>query len=142
MTSWTGLLEALHSSLVDELNKRFPKEKPELGMPLRQAFFTIPHPAVTELCFCETFFGEVQGIVFLAVDVGAEPFVEAVWNGMLKHSGAEFGRRNVKPRMNPMRKVAVLSGSVTLPLGLQSPSRVIWIPFKLRNGSYTLGLGV
>ena len=142
MTSWTALLEALHSSLVDELNGRFPEEKPELGMPLRQAIFAIPHSSVTELCFCETFLGEVRGLAFLAGDTTAQSSLEAVWVGMIKHAGAELSRRNVKPRMNPMRKMAVTAGSVAWPTGLPQPGRVIWIPFRLRNGSYTLGLGV
>ncbi len=139
MTSWTALLESLHSAFVDELNDRFQRLKPELGMPLRQARFAVPHSEVAVLCFSEVFFGDLTGVALLALSAGSRE--EEIWSGMMKRAGAEFGRREIHPRFHAMKKMQVSSGAVSVP-GLPEMQRVIWIPFRLPERAFYLGLGV
>jgi len=141
VTSWTALLESLHSALVDELNEQFKKIKPELGLPLRQAKFAIPHQEVAWLCHSEIFFGDVKGVAFLALSVQAHQDDDLIWNGMIRRAGAEFGRRQIQPRLHPMKKNAVTNGAIFIS-NLPEMKRVIWIPFRLGDRAFYLGLGV
>ena len=59
MKDWNELLEALHSALIDEVNDRFPRQKPVLHLPLRKAGFELPS-------------GDISGFMSCAVSLGQE----------------------------------------------------------------------
>src|ERR1700722_15082723 len=70
MNPWTGLFQSVHSALIDELTERHPEPKPELGMPVREASYRIPDPALSSILVCGVDLSEQRGVLLLASDPG------------------------------------------------------------------------
>jgi hypothetical protein len=143
MNLWTALLESLHSALIDELCERHPEPKPELGMPVRKSRFELPDAGVADFVACVVLQGEIQGIGCIAMTSACEKTLglgpKELWEACMKRAGAEFSRRQIKPRV---AQLAELKGSAPLPKSFPEVSRMIWIPVRFPSGSCYLGMGV
>ena len=156
MSPWTALLESLHSALIDELNARLPKLKPELGMPMRSRDLGLPSPELKALLAAEIIFvreeavaaaataggTESRGMVLLACDPECLAKLgiptREMWDAILKRAGQEFMVRKIQPRVGHVTEIIP---PIALPQGFAVPARVIWIPFRLNPGSCYLGVG-
>jgi hypothetical protein len=143
MNPWTGLFQSVHSALIDELTERHPEPKPELGMPIREASYRLPDPALTSILVAEVNLSSERGVLFLASEPG---FSKALglkaadfWDAILKRAGAEFSRREIRPVLS--QPVTLLASS-PLPARFPALGRVVWIPFRIPEGRCHLGLGV
>lgn len=112
-------------------------------MPLRQAQRAKPDASVSAMLGCAIIVGQFASTTCIAVDEG---FVrntgltpQQIWDAILKRAGAEFSRRGLKPRLGTFFEMR--DGS-PLPNGMSEPTRMIWIPFKLKGGVCFLGMGV
>lgn len=140
MSPWTALLEAVHSALIDEITERPPKPKPELGMPIRQAQFSIPDDVNTVL-FCEILFDPARGFALLAFN---QKFIdyfkttpEDFWIATWKRAEAEFAKRKINPRHGAVQKLKAPSPE------LLKAQRTIWIPFTIeQQARCSLGIAV
>ena len=144
MSQWNALLEALHSSLIDEINARLPDEKPILGMPRRMSNFALPSDKTAGFLASEVVLDErAKGAAFIAIEpglsngggLGAEA-EERLWSAVTKRAIPEFARRKIEPAFGPPRM-----GKVSLPPGIPAPRTLIWIPFGLIRGQVFLGVG-
>jgi len=143
MNPWTAIFQSVHSALIDELTERHPEPKPELGMPVREADYRVPDPALTSVLVTEVGIGEARGILFLASEPGFARALKLpapeLWAAIMKRAGAEFMRRGVRPVLS--EPVTLLATS-PLPVHLPQVGRVVWIPFRIPAGRCHLGLGV
>src|SRR6185437_13800310 len=143
MNPWTGLLESLHSSLIDEVTDRHPEPKPELGLPLRQSRFALPSPEVEHLLLVEVSFDASQGIALLASQDGFAKSLkldsQKLWDAMIKRAGTEFNRRQIQPKFAPVQQ---LRATDAFPNSTLKCGRVIWIPIRLPKGQCFFGVGV
>ena len=146
MSPWTALLESLHSALIDELTERHPEPKPELGMPQRHRALAMPAADLPGALICEVSFaleagGETRGFALFAADPDCARKLKLdsrkLWDALIKRAGREFMFRNIKPRLGDIKEIQ----SAELPPGFATPSRVIWIPFRLNPGVCYLGVG-
>lgn len=138
---WTGLLEALHSALIDELTDRHPEPKPVLDLPRRHSSWTIPGQDVTTILRCEFQFGDQAGTALLAL---APPFAQALgltpillWQAVLKRAGSEFHLRHLHPKLGPVNE---FSTAAPPPENLGRARRLVWIPLQIPAGRCFLGL--
>lgn len=140
---WNALLESLHSALIDELNERFPDEKPELGMPMRQAELAAPAEGIGEYALIEIELSAQKGIALIGVALlGTDSALGdalKLWQAVFKRAQPEFARRGISPRAMSISKARGCTPA--LPKGIV-PNRVIWIPFKIDQARIYLGLGV
>jgi hypothetical protein len=143
MNPWTALLESLHSALIDELVERHPEPKPELGMPIRKTQFSLPDPSATSWILCELVCDGQRGIAVIAMNADCSKTLDigpgALWDAVMKRAGAEFSRREIRPRVSQQEEP---KNTTPLPKGYPEPGRMIWIPIRLPAGSCYLGLGV
>ena len=130
---WNALLESLHSAFIDELNARFPDEKPSLGLPIRQTGFAPPAKA-KRLKIFSVLVGDglPAGVAFLAVSE-SQADLDGVWAGLLARAEPEFKRRGIKPLLNQLDK--------DIPVCTSSVTRSVWIPIEIR-GQWYLGIGI
>jgi len=143
MNPWTALLESFHSSLIDELVARLPKEKPELGMPFRHSEWRLPPQTDARFLITEVTIDGSRGLALLGLEPALEPHlcsIEELWRAMLQRAGGEFSRRGVQPIFH--RPVPLGHGNTELPAGSPIPARVVWIPFRLLTHALFLGLAV
>lgn len=112
-------------------------------MPKRDAAYRIPDSALTSILVCEVSLSDQRGILFLASEPG---FFKALgvqeaqfWDAILKRADVEFARRALRPVLS---QPLTLAASSPLPEHLPTPGRVVWIPFRIPEGSCHLGLGV
>lgn len=142
MSPWTALLESLHSALIDELCERHPDPKPELGMPIRKAVFSLPDPSADSIVVCEVEQAGGRGIGSIAMNkdcaktLGIGP--KELWEACMKRAGMEFARRQIRPTVT----TTVELKDTALPKGFPEPQRMIWIPVRFPSGSCYLGMGV
>ena len=129
---WNALLESLHSALIDELNERFPDEKPSLGLPARKNGFELPaNRAKLMLVSVDMAGGGKPGLAFLtSSEHGCD--LEGIWSGVLRRCTTEFARRGIAPKLSTADEDAAKRRGVT---------RCIWIPLEL-HGQWHLGVGV
>jgi len=146
MSPWTALLESLHSALVDELTERHPEPKPELGMPSRHRELVLPAAGMAGALICEVGFTQeggpdLRGFALFAADLECSAKLGAdsrqLWQALIKRAGGEFAFRKIKPRLSDVKDLK----TAALPTGFPTPTRVIWIPFKLNPGVCYLGVG-
>jgi hypothetical protein len=139
MTPWTALLESLHSSTLDELAERFPEEKKELGMPLRQTRFAAPGTDL-ELFSCKVNFGPASGVALFGIDASlakaAGTSTAEFWRSILNRAGREFLIRKIQPILEKPKTCVPGSASE------ETLQKTVWIPLKLRQGRCFIGLGV
>lgn len=142
MSPWTALLESLHSALIDELTERHPEPKPSLGLPSRHRELNQPS-TTTDLMICEILFDESRGFAMVATEPGFSSSLKIspleLWETLLKRAGAEFMRRNIRPKVGNPRLVPA---GEAVPAGYAEPTRVIWIPLNIPSGKCFLGLAV
>ena len=142
MTPWTALLESLHSALIDELTERHPEPKPTLGLPIRQANLTLPRAQLSVLAV-EFSFDNGRGLVMVASEAGFMRALELTplnfWKAIVKRAGSEFMRRFIKPKSGAVRELKL---GEPIPENWIHPSRVVWIPFQLPQGTCFLGMAV
>lgn len=146
MNPWQGLLESLHSALIDELTERDPAVKPELGMPGRRPRWDLPEGASGAIV-CVADYGDTgtgAGVAALAWGPGTSgrgpgaSTAREVWDALLKRAAGELSRRGLKPRF---ATPAGPGGGAGLPPGASPPGRVIWIPLRAPDYAYFLGIG-
>jgi hypothetical protein len=140
---WTAVFQSVHSALIDELTERHPEPKPELGMPIREAEYRLPDPALTSILVSEVNLADQRGVLLLASEPGfmkalKVPAVE-LWDSIMKRAGSEFMRRGIRPVLSP---AITLLASSALPTSFPPLGRVVWIPFRIPAGRCHLGLGV
>ena len=150
MTPWTHLLEALHSSLIDEINTLLPNDKPELGLPRRLAQWELPEREISDIALTLVEFEKAggaatRGLIGLGLTESASRRIgmdsSKLWACIVQRAATEFVRREIRPRLQFHGE---LEGDerATLPAGIPQPSRVVWIPLRLPDGGMIfLGLG-
>ena len=143
MSPWTAFLESLHSALLDELIERHPEPKPELGLPMRKSQFALPEPSATAIVLCEVEQADKsRGIGCIAMNSGCSNTLgigpKALWDACMKRAGADFARREIRPRIS---QVVEVKNTIPLPKGFPEPTRVIWIPVRFPSGSCYFGMG-
>ncbi len=144
MNPWNKLLEALHSSLIDELCERAPEPKPELGMPARFDSLTFPAEACERILLTPVTMAGMKGLGSLAMDPDAEKRLGvnalAVWESLLARAWrSEFPRRGIDPEFE---KPIWCEDSSRLPPSLTPPRTVIWIPIRIGEGRCHLAVAV
>lgn len=121
MSAWNAILQATHSSLIDELNARFPDEILELGLPKRLEGFSLLDPAAKSVLW-EVRCIEGTGIAGLArTPAQPESELESIFAGTRIRAEKEF-------------KIRRISAEFLRPVN--SPARVqmtIWIPILIRR---------
>lgn len=156
MSPWTALLESLHSALIDELTERRPEPKPGLGLPLRKSSWSMPPTTASRILLVEVTQKDIAqvmpgsppvGFVGLALDPECERHLgcdtETLWNAILKRAGSEFARRGIRPLVSRTLSTDQKAGlPASLAKSAQEPTRVVWIPLSLGEGSVFLGLGI
>lgn len=134
MSIWNGVLQSIHSSLIDELNERFPKDKLELGLPKRFDGWASSPNSETFL-FRRVHSAEGDGITALGTlksQVAAD--TKKIWEATIVRATKEFGIRKIDARFGDV---------------LEAPpklSMTIWLPIRIpttkANPVYDLAVGV
>lgn len=141
--TWSSLLEALHSALIDEIVERFPDFRPELGMPLKQKSLTSPSPTILSGIACEIQFLDKKGAAFLALDFESIKTLKItekiLWDALLGRAHTEFIRRKIQPRFG---NTVSFKKDFVMPEGFPELKQVIWIPIKIGGGGCYLGVGL
>lgn len=132
--SWSTLLEALHSALIDALNTRFPDTQLLLGLPKKTADATPPDAACTRtLQIAAEVPGLGTGLVILAAspELASKLALELKDLWALTRAQAESNalpNRGLSARFSPSPKL--------------SPRQVIWFPMGVSHARVLLGLGI
>lgn len=142
MSSWNAVLSSLHSSLIDELNERFPKAKPELGLPKRTSGWEMP-AASEKALLSEVTVSEGAGYVALGAKTSQkDPDIAALLKAVVVRAEKDFERRCVKPVFG---KSLVTEGSA-FPKTWPAPQMFIWLPISVADGKnslvFDLGVGI
>ena len=138
---WNGILESLHSALIDALIEEFPDIKPELGMPIRRDAWSL-EPDVTRMVVHELTCEQGQALAAIGINDAAhaalkkrptsspEKFLEL----LMRRAEPDFKRRGL----------SVTSRSADLTATSISPTRVIWIPLRIsqKNDALVFHLGI
>ncbi len=157
MTSWTLLLEALHSAFVSALKEQGSNPLLELGMPQRLPGFKFPEPLALPAQFLIT---EVEipatpatgpaarakaasgftGLLFQA----DSPDVEEIWKSLHRHTGVEFAHKKIRPILTKptvtqwsdrgLRPDEIFKKRITM------PTRTLWIPVRWGKSRAELAL--
>ena len=141
MSPWNGVLQGLHSSLIDELNERFPDEKLELGLPKRTAGFS-PGPDSDPTLWARVTVDQNFGFCGLSFEKNQkEVELRKVFEGVLQRAQkAEFPRRNVIPQFGKLTYTA----HCELPPEISSCQMIIWLPISVfqKNVKFIFNLAV
>lgn len=132
--TWSTLLEALHSALIDALIRLSPDHQLLLGLPKKTADATAPDPLCTRTWRTGAELADLGRCVILlaaspelAQDHGIE--LAALWKQLLTEARAtSFPQKALNPSF--------------LDSPGPSPRQVIWIPVGLQRASILLGLGI
>jgi hypothetical protein len=135
MSAWNGILQALHSSLIDELNARFPDEKLELGLPARFEGWGAPAARGETFLFQGVSSTEGEGITaFGTLNAQSSGETREIWDSVLKRAIREFSIRKIDAKFTDR---------------LPSPPKLrmtIWLPIRIpglkMNPVYDLAVGV
>ena len=135
MSAWNSVLQGLHSALIDELNHRYPDEKPELGLPSRHQGFHGSKNA-TQACLSRVTVDGNFGLALLGLAAQqktdeAQALFKAVIDRALKN---EFPRRNVVPQFGKFQNFPIKS----LPSDIPQIQMVIWLPISVTVKKETL----
>ncbi len=152
MTPWTAFFHSVHSSLIDELNERFPDSKPELKMPVRFSGFAYL-AGMTQACLSAIQIrmeGEpTWGYLTLAWDANALQTFQnnpnELWSALLRRAGSEFSRRGIQPQFEVPRLISLHPDSdpyFEWPKAWPTPEKTVWVPFLLQRGTVSFGLSV
>ena len=138
---WNGILESLHSALIDTLIEEFPDIKPELGMPKRRDAWSLESD-VTHLIIQELTCDQGQALAGIGVNDAAHAV-------LVKRSSPEKFLEKLMRRAEPdfkRRGLSVTSRSVDSTASSVSPTRVIWIPLRISRKTddllFHLGIGI
>jgi len=142
MGAWNGILKSLHSALIDELNERYPDEKPELGLPSRSAGWALAPQSRSALLVPVAAEGGAGIAALGALSSQTEADLEQLFRNLLKRAAPDFARLEISPRFAK----AVFSPNGSLPKGIPAPAMVIWLPISLslkkERFVFDLGVGV
>ena len=131
---WSALMESLHSALIDELNARWPEQKPTLGLPKRDSQFVLP---ATDACVVTVSIGgSPPGLAALALDPSLTKggqSAQKLWSAVTDRARVEFAHRKISP---------AFGNTATKAPSDVRPSRVIWIPIRVDAGQLWLGVGI
>jgi hypothetical protein len=148
MSRWATVIEACHSSLLDELIDRQWNYRPELGLPIRASSLDWPSPTVLEALLVPVF-GEPPGFLALALDPPAIPGmgiagVGDLWESVSRRLPKELEVRKIRLRFGVPCQVSRegVGGPLRLPNGAPAPTRVIWIPIGVEGGGCYLGFAL
>lgn len=148
MTSWTLLLEALHSAFVSALKEEGNNSTLELGMPQRLPGFKYPEPLQLPSQFLIT---EVEippapavsgftGLLFQA----ESPSIEQIWKSLHQHMGMEFSHKKIRPILTKPSVFQwtnrALRPEELFPKRLTMPTRTLWIPVRWGKARTDLAL--
>ncbi|MGK5090210.1 hypothetical protein WDW86_21890 [Bdellovibrionota bacterium FG-2] len=149
--SWTALLQALHSAMIDELVERHPEPKPELGLPARKNSWEMPCPLDlgTEVLIVGVEIGEQRGMVSLVLSLTAQKKLgctaHRLWEQLLGRAQVDFVRKGIQPQTG-ISQVFNYQGTqdtkIDLPSNFNEPTRLIWTPFRLAGEAIFLGIGL
>lgn len=137
--AWNGLLQSLHSAVIDELVDAHPEPKPELGLPFRAARLEYPRPTVTlPVWVIPTHLDAQSGYILLAEEPGFKLALKKelpdFWEAVVRRATPEWGRRCIQPAFRPGQ----LCDSKALQ-GFLQVKVVIWTPFGLGPSQMYLG---
>ena len=156
MTSWTLVLEALHSAFVMALKEQGANPALELGMPQRLPGFKFPEPLSLPAQFL---ISEIEvatqptgasgsaktasgftGLLFQA----DSPKVEDIWKVLHRHTGLEFANKNVRPILTQPRIMSwderALRPDEIFKKRITMPTRTLWIPVRWGKSRAELAL--
>lgn len=143
MSAWNGVLQALHSALIDELNESFPEEKPELGLPARIAGWGLSAQAQTALVAKVSVDGQAGVAALGSLSSQKETELKELFARVVKRADSDFQRRGISPVFDSQ---PAYGADGRLPAGFSSPSMVIWLPISLDTKKerfvFDLGVGV
>src|SRR5688572_26146042 len=105
MNPWNGLLESLHSAVIDEVTDILRSgeggEKPVLGMPTRIGTWKMPDPAPHKLLVATVAFGAGSGIGLVAFGADTARVLKtdlrAFYDAVLARAAMELERRGLRP---------------------------------------------
>jgi hypothetical protein len=157
MTSWTLLLEALHSAFVSALKEQGSNPVLELGMPQRLPGFKFPEPLALPAQFLIT---EVEipatpatgpaaraqgssgftGLLFQ----GSQPPIEEIWKTLHRYTGLEFAHKKIRPVLSKPTTMAwtdrALRPEEIFKKRINMPTRTLWIPVRWGKSRAELAL--
>ncbi|NDD92405.1 hypothetical protein EBZ37_10000 [bacterium] len=157
MTSWTLLLEAMHSAFVSALKEQGSNPLLELGMPQRLPGFKFPEPLTLPAQFLIT---EVEipatpaigsatrakgssgftGLLFQA----EKPTVDEIWHALHRHTGVEFSNKGIRPILSKPTTMAwnekALRPDEIFKKRINMPTRTLWIPVRWGKARAELAL--
>ena len=143
---WNGILESLHSALIDTLIEEFPDSKPELGMPVRRDAWSL-QPEVTRLVARELVCDQARALAGIgindaaqsAIEKAAKTTIEEFLDKLMRRAEPDFKRRGLCVTIKACEPR--LDSAVTV-----TPTRVIWIPLRISQKNDTLvfhlGIGI
>ena len=157
MTSWTLLLEALHSAFVSALKEEGSNPLIELGMPQRLPGFKFPEPLTLPSQFLIT---DVEipatpatgsttrpkgssgftGLLFQA----KQPSIEDIWAALHRHTGVEFSHKKIRPILSKPSVMnwteRALRPEELFKKRILMPTRTLWIPVRWGKSRAELAL--
>ena len=157
MTSWTLLLEALHSAFVSALKEQGSNPALELGMPQRLPGFKFPEPLALPAQFLITEV-EIPGTPATGSTVratgssgftgllfqGDKPEINEIWAALHRHTGIEFAHKKIRPvlsRPTTMHwKERALRPDELFKKRISMPTRTLWIPVRWGKSRAELAL--
>lgn len=132
-------MQAMHSALIDELNARYPKEKPTLGLPKRHARFGLSDRA--QACvWWEVAMDGAKGLFALgyAGDQDARD-VESIGEAVASRAHREFQRRGIQPTVGRSATLADFGRAPAVGMMIVFP---IEIAAKKATWIFDLGVGI
>ena len=156
MTSWTLLLEALHSAFVAALKEQGANPVLELGMPQRLPGFKFPEPITLPAQFLITEIeippssvtGAVRGksasgftgLLFQS----SEPSIKDIWKTLHLHTGREFAQKKIRPILSQPTLMSweerARRPEEIFTKRIQMPTRTLWIPVRWGKAKADLAL--
>jgi hypothetical protein len=132
--TWSGVLEALHSALIDALNAALPDTALLLGLPQKTKNATPPDPNCTQVVTRDLeVAGLGSGLAILAASAELASdhrlTLSALWPQLVREAekGA-FAHKGLQPILREP--------------GTHVPTQVIWIPVGAGRARVLLGLGI
>lgn len=119
MSVWNAVLQATHSTLIDQLNETFPDDKLELGLPKRFDSWGVTE-GPDHFFYQEVITDEGSGMIVLAIRSKDIQIGTEVFGKMIARAEKEFKLRKIEVSFGKLRKEVPSSLRMT-----------IWLPIRI-----------
>lgn len=119
MSVWNAVLQATHSSLIDQLNETFPEDKLELGLPKRFDSWGVTE-GPDHFFYQEVNTPEGSGMIILAIRSEDIRSGTDIFNKTISRAENEFQRRKIEATLGKRRNEEPSSLRMT-----------IWLPIRI-----------